>query len=235
MNNGKEVQLNSLLNLRYKIKNIKKAQTLEEYFILIGVEPQISINEELYKTPIIQLNEKYSNSDFKPKILSKFPPIDKKYINIDDTIIDLCFPTGFKLLQSDKKPKSTFQHFILDNSFYSIDYPLKYISCLKIYESLKHYYLLNKELKKKCRNALKNENFEINKNEKDDLNNEFKNYYFPKILCMISTVNFFKEQEQILKQIYIYYKNKHIKKNIPIEKKISEIKRISRFFFENYR
>ena len=224
MNNGKEIQVNSIQNLRHKIQNIKKPQTLEEYFILIGVDPQISINEELYKAPIIQLNEKYSKSDFKPKILSKFPPINKAYINIDDDIIiDLCFPTGFNLLQFDKKPKSIFQHFILDNSFYSIDYPLKYISCLKIYESLYHYYLLNNEIKKKCGNARKKENCEKAINENNDLNNEFKNYYFPKVLCMISTENFFQAQEQILKQIYIYYKNKKITRNIPIEKIILSI------------
>ena len=219
MKNEKEDLLNSLQTLRYKIERIKKAQTLEEYFILIGVDPQISVNEDLYKTPIVSLNEKYSESDFKPKILSKFPPINKKYINIDETIIDLCFPNGFLLLQSDKKPKSTFQHFILDNSFYSIDYPLKYISCLKIYESLNHYYLLSKEIKKKGRNIRHNENCETN----NDLNNEFKSYYFPKVLCMISTQNFFQVQEKILKQIYKYYKTKKIKKNIPIEKKILSI------------
>ena len=224
MDNGKQTRLNSLQNLRHKIENIKKAQTLEEYFILIGVDPQISVNEDLYKTPIVSLNEKYSESDFKPKILSKFPPINKKYINIDETIIDLCFPNGFLLLQSDKKPKSTFQHFILDNSFYSIDYPLKYISCLKIYESLNNYYLLHNEIKKKGRNIPHNENCEINNNlNNNDLNNEFKSYYFPKVLCMISTQNFFQVQEKILKQIYKYYKTKKIKKNIPIEKKILSI------------
>ena len=219
MKNEKEDLLNSLQTLRYKVERIKKAQALEEYFILIGVDPQISVNEDLYKIPIISLNEKYSNSVFKPKILSKFPPINKKYIDIDETIIDLCFPDGFLLLQSDKKPKSTFQHFILDNSFYSIDYPLKYLSCLTIYENLKHYYLLNKEIKKKGRNISHNENCEIN----NDLNNEFKNYYFPKVLCMISTENFFQVQEKILRQIYKYYKSRNIKKNIPIEKIILSI------------
>ena len=218
MNNGGiEGKINSSDKLINKLGNsLKKPQTLEEYFMIIGVEPKISTFEELYTTPINTLNEKYSKKDFKPKILSKFPPIDKTCTNINDTIIDLCFPNGFKLLKFDKKPKSIFQHFILDNSFYSIEYPLKYISCLKIYESLNNYYLLNNEIKKQFGNNSNNENGEIQNN--DSNNNEFKNYYFPKVLCMVSTQHLFKAQEEILIQIYNYYINKNNPKNIPIEK-----------------
>ena len=45
-------------------------QALEEYFIIIGSEPKISLNNNLYTLPINELNEKYSKNIFKPKILS---------------------------------------------------------------------------------------------------------------------------------------------------------------------
>ena len=207
--------------------NLNQPQTLEDYFILIGVEPKISANNHLYTIPINELNKYYKNKDFKPKILSKFPPINKTYIDIDESIIDICFPEGYKLLQFDKKPNPITKHFILDNSFYSIDYPIKYISCLIIYESVNNYYLLNEKMKEKLGNEYdkyyktNNENNVFENIEKTN-GNEYKNYYFPKVLCLISTQNYFKEQEEILKQIYQYSMDKSPKK-IPIEKKILTI------------
>ena len=199
---------------------INSSQTLEEYFIIIGPEPKISSNKDLYALPISELNDKYSKQIFKPKILSKFPPLNKSYINIDDTIIDICFPNGYNLLEFTKNPKPIYQHFILDNSFYSIDYPLKYVSCLKIYENLHNYFLLDEEIKKG--NNKKNENNDNNNKDNPIVFNEnYKNYYFPKILCMISTQNFFKKQEDILNQIYQYYLDDNkTNKKVPIEKKI---------------
>ena len=214
MNKRREAGKNSMEIFKDKLKqNISKSKTLEEYFLIIGIDPKISSNEYLYSSSITFLNEKYSKTDFIPKILSKYPPIDKAYINIDEPIIDLCFPDGFLLLDFNQKPEPIFQHFILDNSYYSIDYPLKYISCLKIYESLENYYQLNKEMKNKF-----GKNNDINYNNLENINNDYKNYYFPKILCFISTENFFKEQEKILSQLYEYYLDKNIKRKIPIEK-----------------
>ena len=209
------------------LSNLNQPQSLEEYFIVVGVEPKISANNHLYTIPINDLNKYYKNKDFKPKILSKFPPINKSYINIDDSIIDLCFPEGYKLLQFEKMPEPIAQHFILDNSFYSIDYPIKYISCLIIYESLYNYYLLNEEMKAKLGNEYDkyyktNDKNNIFENSEKSNGNEYKNYYFPKVLCLVSTQNFFKEQEEILKQIYQYSMDKNLKK-IPIEKKILTI------------
>jgi len=209
------------------LSNLNQPQSLEEYFITIGVEPKISANNHLYTTPINDLNKYYKKKDFKPKILSKFPPINKSYINIDESIIDLCFPEGYKLLQFEKMPEPKAQHFILDNSFYSIDYPIKYISCLIIYESLYNYYLLNEKMKTKLGNEYDkyykiNDKKNIFENIKKNSGNEYKNYYFPKVLCLVSTQNFFKEQEEILKQIYQYSMDKNLKK-IPIEKKILTI------------
>ena len=63
------------------MKNIKnefnKAQTLEEYFLIIGVDPRISLNNFLYKNTIQELNTFFVKDEISPKILSKFPPIKK--------------------------------------------------------------------------------------------------------------------------------------------------------------
>ena len=228
MNGLKQDGKNSIERIKEEFfSNLNQPQALEEYFIVIGVEPKISANNHLYTVPINELNKYYKNKDFKPKILSKFPPINKSYIDIDESIIDICFPEGYKLLQFDKKPNPITKHFILDNSFYSIDYPIKYVSCLIIYESVYNYYILNEKMKEKLGNEYDKYYKTNNKNnvfeniEKKN-SNEYKNYYFPKVLCLISTQNFFKEQEEILKQIYQYSMDKNPKK-MPIEKKILTI------------
>lgn len=238
--------------------NLSRPQTLEEYFLIIGVEPKICTKDYLYNTPIEELNEFYSKDDFKPKILSKFPPVVKQYINIDISINELCFPKGFQLEEFKSQPRPVVQNFILDNSFYSIDYPLKYVTCLIIYESLENYYLISKEIKKNFgedfysdawkiksdkkakydiikaignidenylghNERFKSEMIPIDKgNSRNDNNNIYKNYYFPKILCLVSTQHVFQEQEQILKQLYQYFIDDNQKK-IPIEKKILTI------------
>ena len=253
----------SNINDKKKVKselklNLSKPQTLEEYFLIIGVEPKICTKDYLYNSPIEELNEFYSKDDFKPKILSKFPPVVKQYINIDISIAELCFPKGFQLEEFKTQPRPVVQHFLLDNSFYSIDYPLKYVTCLIIYESLENYYLLSKEIRKNLgediysdawkiksdkkakydiikaignidkNNLMHNERFKsemipIAKENNNNINNDiFKKYYFPKILCLVSTQHIFREQEQILKQLYQYFIDDSLKK-IPIEKKILTI------------
>ena len=63
---------------------------------------------------------------------------------------------------------------------------------------------------------------DFNNNLSDgDIEDNYKNYYFPKILCLVSTQHFFKEQKKILRQIYQYYLEKKSKK-IPLEKKRKE-------------
>ena len=241
--------------------NLTKPQTLEEYFIIIGVDPKVCLKEYLYNTSINDLNEYYSKEDFRPKILSKFPPINKQYINIDASIMDIVFQDGFKLEKFYSQPKPIVQHYLLDNSFYSINYPLKYVTCLKIYENLEKYLLLKNEINDKLSqdyfhntwkintgkkkrdiinaignidiNSLKrNERFKseidfknennINITNDNNISDSYKNYYFPKILCLVSTQHFFKEQTKILKQIYAYFLDNTPKK-IPLEKKILTI------------
>ena len=232
MENGKE----SVKNSKYQFNpNLTKPQNLEEYFLIIGVEPKICLKEYLYNTSINEINELYSKEDFKPKILSKFPPIKKKYINIDSTIIDYCFPNGYKLKQFYTSPKPVVQYFLLDNSFYSIDYPIKFMTCLKIYENLEKYLLLKDAIKDnlgndcidnlskinsagKIRNSILKDLENPNKNILKErfkseiiINTNYKKYYFPKILCLVSTKPFFKEQGEILEQIYRYFNEEQAK------------------------
>ena len=257
--NYNEKRTSSLKKLKTEIKqNLSKPQTLEEYFLVIGVDPKICAKEYLYNTSIEELNDYYSKNDFKPKILSKFPPINKQYINVDSSLIELCFPEGYKLEQFYFQPNPVVEHFLLDNSFYSIDYPFKYVTCLKIYESLEKYFILNNELKntlgedyynntRKLNTGKKNKNeiikaignidsnflkhserfrseigFIINDKNNDDISDNYKRYYFPKILCLVSAQHYFREQYKILKQLYKYYMDNNPKK-IPLEKKILTI------------
>ena len=165
-NNYTEKRTPSLIKAKCEInQNLNKPQTLEEYFIIIGVEPKISTKDYLYNNSIKELNEYYSE-DFKPRILSKFPPINKQYININSSFIDLCFPNGFKLEKYYSQPKPIVEHFLLDNSFYSINYPLKYVTCLKIYESLEKYFLLNNEIKEVLGDDYFNNTWKMNTGKK---------------------------------------------------------------------
>ena len=215
------------------MKNIKnefnKTQTLEEYFLIIGVDPRKSLNNFLYNTNIEELNTYFIKDEIAPKILSKFPPVKKPYIDIHSSIVDLCFPNGYLLEEYESQPEPVISHYILDNSFFSMDYLLKYVTCMKIYESLEQYFLLKNELKiildkqyhnswkifgtekkgKKFRseNNLKKYGFYQSPNGKNISNNlfgnknecNFKKYYFPKVLCLVSTQPVFMVQEKNIK------------------------------------
>ena len=122
-----------------ELKNeLNMAQTFSEYFLIIGIDPRISMRTYLYNTEPNEILKFYSN-EIKPEILSKYPPMKKDYINIDNSIIDICFPNGFKLEEFSSKPEPELFDFLLDNYFYSIDHPHKYITCLKFYENLESY------------------------------------------------------------------------------------------------
>lgn len=118
------------------------AQTFAEYFLILGIDPRISMRNYLYNTEPNEILKFYSNK-IKPEILSKYPPMKKDYINVDNSILDICFPNNFKLEEFSSNPEPEFFHFLLDNYFYSIDYPHKYVTCLKFYENLESYYELN--------------------------------------------------------------------------------------------
>jgi hypothetical protein len=198
----------------------------------------------LYNTEPNEILKFYAN-EIKPEILSKYPPMTKSYINIENDIIDICFQDGFNLQEFSTKPEPEISTFLLDNYFYSIDKPHKYITCLKFYESLESYQELQNKLQNKLGDnydgkipkydgGLSNVNHFLDIEESDDLcvnlsyesnkshdlgerKNNLKNLYFPKIICLISLHPFYKEQELILRDIYNYYLRKE-KKTIPLEK-----------------
>ena len=126
-------------------RRLTAANSLMEYFVIIGLDPKFSSESYLYHSSLEDLENFYSTY-LKPEIITKFPPINKSYINIDDNLSEACFPKGFKLEKHETEPNPEVLKFILGNYFYSINYPLKYITCLKIYESLEKYYLLYKKI-----------------------------------------------------------------------------------------
>ena len=217
-----------------------------EYFFIIGLDPKMSIEEYLYNSSLEDLNNFYLKS-LKPEIITKFPPINKSYINIDDNLTELCFPDGFKLEKYGFQPQPEPFKFLLGNYFYSIEHPLKYVTCLKFYENLEKYKKIHIKLKKYLRRAsmnLKNStktvfmyeslneesntrksaggtkgpNVCLTKDDKEVIKeSEFNKYYFPKIIGFVSLEPFYDAQKKILFQIYNYYKNE-IKLKTPLEK-----------------
>ena len=222
-----------------------------EYFFIIGLDPKIALENYLYNSSMDDLKNLYSK-ELKPQIITKFPPINKSYINIDDVLSELCFPEGFKIEKHEEQPEPEILKFLLGNYFYSIEFPLKYITCLKIYESLYQYQSLQIKLKKKIGFSSLNLRKTINNlflydsiyedgaglrkkntfSSKDVLScmeynnkinkNEFHKYFFPKIIGFVSLKPFYKFHEKILFQINDYYKNP-IKFKLPLEKTILNI------------
>ena len=67
------------------------------YFLEIGIKPEIFKNKDLFNKTIDELNE-----IIKPEIICKFPNIDQKIIQIDNEIINHIFPNGYKIIKSFK-------------------------------------------------------------------------------------------------------------------------------------
>ena len=132
----------------YLQNELNMSKTFCEYFLIIGIDPKISMRTYLYNTEPNEILKFYSN-EIKPEILTKFPPMKKNNINVDNDIIDLCFLDGFNLKEFSSKPKFEILYFLLDNYFYSIEHPHKYVTCLKFYESLEKYHELKELLQKK--------------------------------------------------------------------------------------
>ena len=109
-----------------------------DYFLTIGSNPSIFQNTWLYQSDIYTLNTKYKEK-LKPIMINRFPSKDKKYIGFDDAIIYHCFPEGFKVYEFNKQPEYKIFSILLDNNNYSINYPFKYVVCLKFYECISNY------------------------------------------------------------------------------------------------
>jgi len=70
------------------LKNLKseldKGNNLIDYFLTIGLGSDTIFNNFIYENDLNTLN----NSEFiKPEILTKFPPIEKKNVIVDENII----------------------------------------------------------------------------------------------------------------------------------------------------
>ena len=141
-------------------QRLNKPGNLIEYFGIIGIDPKIATNNCLYELSLTE--------ELKPKIISKYPPINKSFINLDDDICELCFPEKIKIEEFKTKPEPEIFMYLLSNSFYSFEHPLKYLTCLKFYESLEQYYELNQKILKTR---------EIKKNISFNLDNTYKNYF----------------------------------------------------------
>lgn len=227
--------------------DLDKANNFIDYFLVIGLNPEIALNDWLYEAEIDELNIIYPDK-MRPKIISSFPPFLKHTIAYDDSLVKHCFPNNFKIIESKTKPNPEIFSFILDNNYFSIHYPQKYLSCLICYESISEYKKLfdkNNLLSRTNVHSGSNINIETmknsnissistlsNTNNQNSLNNNInspqmffnaknKNYYIPKCLMFISLYPFFGEYEKILSQLYYYSLKEQV--TIPIDKIIENL------------
>ena len=245
-------------------EELDKEGNLIDYFLICGVKPSICLDNSLYEpftqesitpmedpsTPRQQpkppteppIVDPKNYPKLSPEILTKCPSFDKQCINIDDGILNYCFPDGFGIVHS-KTPLSP-KHitFILDNNFYSYDYPQKYVSCLIIYESLAKYKQL-KDLSQQTEFNLNTStastmvsdtqsvtsNYTINsftstascankiagisiKNHNSPYYS-YLNYYIPKCICLVSIYPFIEFHRKILAYLKTFSTRSN---NIPI-------------------
>ena len=152
-------------------QRMNKAENLFEYFAIIGLDPEIASKNFLYELSDIS---KYPE-ELKPKLICKYPPIEKPYINIDENICELCFPEGIKIEKYKNKPKPEIYRYLLGNYFYSIEHPLRYLTCLKFYESLDKYKILQRKIEKINENKNNSFDNDINTISKEKNNNYINN------------------------------------------------------------
>ena len=179
---------------------LDKGNNFIDYFVVIGLEPIIYRNNWLFEEELQTINEKYKE-EIKPKIISSFPNFEKSTIAFEDSIIIHCFPNGYELQKSKFKPRQKIFSFILDNNYYNLNYPQKYLTCLICYESIIEYKILS----------------EIENNPDLDIRNiDKKNYissikepdiWIPKCLLIMSLYPYFGEFEKIITEIYNYSQN----------------------------
>ena len=205
-----------------------------DYFVEVGVKPEIFKNNYLYDSESINdINDKIV-----PQIITKFPRIDKKYIVIESTLIQQIFPHGFNAVEVEEKPDPEFYSIILDNQMFSAKYTHKYFACLLIYENIKDYAKLNKKYKmsdslfKTIMNSKSKKEIKVNENEK-----KYKNYYIPKCLAIVSVHPTFNKFEEILRALYdLVLSNKYNNLYIDriIEKMIVETPKLPRGYKKIY-
>ena len=181
-------------------QELDKGYNFIDYFLVIGVEPEIYKKEWLYNNDIDTINEKYKE-EIKPKVISSFPPFEKTTISFDESILSHCFPQGYKFIKSPVQPKPCVFSFILDNNYFNINYPQKYLSCLLCFENILQYRILNELEKRKDNNIKEIEEIKLLAELTD------QEIYIPKCLLLMSLYPFFGEYEKIITQIYNYSQN----------------------------
>ena len=186
-------------------EELDKANNLIDYFLILGLEPSIAMNKWLYQNDLDNLKKLYKDQ-LKPKILSSFPCFEKHTIAFDDSILSHCFPDGFEPITCVFKPKPKIFSFILDNNYFNLNYPQKYLTCLLFYENISGYRMLyeqNEKLTEELKNHESTYNFIPNL---QDVVKNVKNarIYFPKCLLIMSLYPYFGEFEKILTEIYNY-------------------------------
>jgi hypothetical protein len=237
-------------NLNKLKSELNKGNNFIDYFLILGLDPKICLKDFIYESNINEINSVYKE-ELSPRILSKFPPFDKSYVNIDENILNYVFENSqIKLQKFNKYPKNEIFTFLLDNYFFSLTYPHKYVTCLLFYESLYNYKKLQEKILLQenkynfVNNKIKSCQFDINSisnyNSSDATtvsSRTFTNYnsnknlihqkkklehiYIPKVIVFVSVHPFFKEHEKILNGILKYSKIENL--NIPLEKIILNI------------
>ena len=210
---GSEDSLNEDEDYKKLKEELDRGNNFIDYFLVIGVEPDIYKNDWLFETNLDELNNNYKEQ-LEPKILSSFPPFVKQTISFDESILLHCFPNGYKIIRSETQPKPFVFSFILDNNYYNLNYPQKYLTCLIFYENIAQYKLLEEqervlyEEEEAEENKVKNEsNNYINSLSNIDkvlASIKYHDIYIPKCLLIMSLKPFFGEYEKILTQIYNY-------------------------------
>ena len=196
-------------------EKLDKGENFIDYFLIIGLEPTIYRNDWLFSETLKTIETKYKD-ELKPKIISSFPNYEKSTISYDDSIIVHCFPNGYELIKSSVKPPPKIFSFILDNNYFNVNYPQKYLTSLIFYESIQQYKILS-EMEKSRDNDIK----KINQN---NLEIKEPQIYIPKCLLIMSLYPYFSEFEKIISEIYNYSQNKKIelddqkKSNTPLNK-----------------
>ena len=199
-----------------KIKSdIDKGYNFIDYFLVIGLEPEIYKNKWLYEQDYKEIKEKHKD-DIKPKIISSFPHFEKSTTSFSESILNHCFPNGYQIIKSNNPLKPKVFSFILDNNFFNINYPQKYLSCLICYENITQYKRLY-EISKLEEDSKTDKNSILND---DSIWNSIKEpeIYIPKCILVISLYPFFGEMEKIVTEIYNYTLNKvHFIEKVEIE------------------
>ena len=188
-------------------EELDKANNLIDYFLIMGLEPNIFMNKWLYENDLDTINKVYKEQ-LKPKIISSFPCFEKHTIAFDDSILTHCFPDGFKLVSSQCKPNSKLFSFILDNNYFNLNYPQKYLTCLLFYENIAGYRLLYEQNQKLSEGHDDPDVYNIIPEMSEVIKNiKCKNIYIPKCLLIMSLYPYFAEFEKILTEIHSYSNN----------------------------